>query len=215
MKIYCFSGLGADKRAFRNLKLETHTLVHIDWIPPLRSETLKDYAARIKPTIEGDAPFAMMGLSFGGMIAVEAAKDLKPQTLIIISSIVVKDEMPVKYKLAGIFRLHKILPFHFFKEPNRLTNYFFGARTAGAKRLLKEILVNTDFDFLKWAIGAMLGWKNTSALVCTRIHGTQDHILPIQNLNVSHVIEGGGHFMILEKADQVSQIIVDTLDNES
>ena len=33
MIIYCFSGLGADKRVFKHLKLDAN-LIHVDWIEP-------------------------------------------------------------------------------------------------------------------------------------------------------------------------------------
>ena len=207
MKIYCFSGLGADKRAFRYLNLAPHELVHIDWIDHLKNETLEQYALRIKPEISNDKPFALMGLSLGGMIAVEVSKHIKPEKLIIISSIVSRDEMPAKYKLAGQLGLHKLIPLWFFKKPNWLTNYFFGAKTAKSKKLMTDILGNAHFEFLKWAISAMLGWKNTSKPGCIRIHGTDDHILPIGNLHIEHRIEGAGHFMIVNKADELSEII--------
>ncbi len=211
MKIYCFSGLGADKRAFRYLNLAPHELVHIDWIDHLQNETLEQYALRIKPDISSDEPFALMGLSFGGMVAIEVAKHMKPEKLIVISSIVSKDEMPFKYKLAGQLRLHNLIPVWFFKHPTRLTNYFFGARTEKAKKLLTNILKSTDYVFLKWAIGAMLNWENTVKPNCVRIHGTEDHILPIDSLRINHRIEDGGHFMIVQKADELSQIIKNTI----
>ncbi len=207
MKIYCFSGLGADRREFQYLELAPHELVHIDWINHFKNETLEQYALRITPDIPLDEPFALMGLSFGGMIAVEVAKQRKPDKLIVISSIVTKDEMPVKYKLAGQLGLHKLVPLRFFKRPTRLTNYIVGAKTAKAKTLLSNILRSTDYVFLKWAIGAMLKWQNEEKPDCVRVHGTVDVILPIDNLEVHHRIEGGGHFMIVQKADELSEII--------
>ncbi len=207
MNIYCFSGLGADKRVFRYLDLTPHELVHIDWIDHLKNETLEQYAVRMMSVISVDEPFALMGLSFGGMIAVEVSKHIKPEKLIIISSIVSKAEMPAKYKLVKVLGLHKMIPVWFFKHPTRLTNYFFGAKTAKSKKLLSDILDSTHFEFLKWAIGAMLGWKNATKPECIRIHGTEDHILPIDNLHIDHRIGGGGHFMIVQKADELSQII--------
>ncbi len=207
MKIYCYSGLGADKRAFQYLEMAPHELVHIDLIKHFKNETLEQYALRITPDIPLDEPFALMGLSFGGMIAVEVAKQRKPDKLIVISSIVTKDEMPVKYKLAGQLGLNKLVPLGFFKRPTRLTNYIVGAKTAKAKTLLSNILRSTDYVFLKWAIGAMLKWQNEEKPDCVRVHGTVDVILPIENLEVRHRIEGGGHFMIVQKAEQLSEII--------
>ena len=204
--------MGADRRAFRYLDLAPHNLIHIEWIKHVQGESLEQYANRIKPDIPAGEPFALMGLSFGGMVAVEVAKKQRPGQLIIISSIVTKSEMPLKYRFAGWVGLHKLVPIWFFKNPSRLTNYFFGARTEKAKVLLTNILKGTDYSFLKWAIGAMLNWKNSINPECVRIHGTDDHVLPIDGLEVEHKIEGGGHFMIIQKAGQLSELISQSLE---
>src|SRR6218665_2073919 len=43
--VYFLSGLGADQRVFRKLELDKHFQVrHIEWIRPLRNESLRSYA---------------------------------------------------------------------------------------------------------------------------------------------------------------------------
>lgn len=71
---------------------------------------------------------------------------------------------------------------------------------------MKEILEDTDQDFLKWAIGRLLSDEVIVApdnLI--RIHGTNDKLLPLRENNGVITIDGGGHFMIIEQADEVSK----------
>lgn len=211
MKIYCFSGLGADEQAFQNLKVEGHQLVHISWIKPLKGETLSDYAIRLKPTIKDNHPFVLLGVSFGGMIAMEIAKRLKPKSLILISTVTSKEELPVIYRVAGWLGLHKIIPPDFLKQANLVTYYLFGLKEPENKDILSQTLKRTDATFLKWALGAIVNWDNREKKDCIRIHGTNDRILPINNIRVNHRIAKGGHLMILNKGEEISNIILKEL----
>lgn len=75
MNVYFISGLGADKRIFSKLTLSAEfDIIHIDWIVPFSKETLVSYAKRLSKVIDVNNPFALIGVSFGGMIAVEIAK---------------------------------------------------------------------------------------------------------------------------------------------
>ena len=73
--IYCISGLGADEKAFDRLKVNGYSLHHLKWIPPLANENLSSYARRKLNDIKENNPI-ILGLSFGGMIAIEMAKQI-------------------------------------------------------------------------------------------------------------------------------------------
>lgn len=211
MKIYCLSGLGADKRVYQFLDLPGVELVHIEWVTPAPNERLEDYAFRLSENIDDSAPFYLMGLSFGGMLATEIAKIKKPQKLIILSSILGKHEVPTLHRFAADIKLHKIMPANLLKTPNIFTYMAFGLETPESKELLKQILNDTDPDFFVWALSAIAGWENEEILDCIRIHGTRDRILPVDITNVEHVIDGGGHFAIVDRASEISKILTESL----
>lgn len=96
-KYYVFSGLGADERVFKNLSFGEAEVEHIHWIPPLTTETLAQYAQRIAQRITTPHP-VLVGLSFGGMVAVEIAKILPVEKVILISSAKTRDELPPSYR---------------------------------------------------------------------------------------------------------------------
>src|ERR1044071_2262482 len=107
MKVYFISGLAADERVFRHINLpEQYEAVHLAWLAPLPHESLPHYARRFSGRINGDEKFCLIGLSFGGMIAVEIARILRPEKLILISSISCPAHLPSYYKIAGFLRLH-------------------------------------------------------------------------------------------------------------
>ncbi|HEY0434517.1 MAG TPA: hypothetical protein VGC95_11625, partial [Chitinophagaceae bacterium] len=79
MKAYFISGLGADRRAFYRIQMPSSIqIVHLDWIDPLPKESLNDYALRFSKLIDRHEEFILVGLSFGGMLAVELGKFLQP-----------------------------------------------------------------------------------------------------------------------------------------
>lgn len=152
MKIYGISGLGADKRVFEYLKFEDE-FVPIDWITPHKNESLENYALRLSKIINTKEQFGLLGLSFGGLIAVEISKQLKPQCTILISSVETRKDLPLIYRVLGKSKLLKIIPPSFFKPPKKLAYYFFGAKN---KALLQSIINEADLRFVKWATQALL-----------------------------------------------------------
>jgi len=135
MNVYLVSGLGADKRIFSKIGFDKKlNIVHLDWIPFDRKELMKDYAGRLSRAIDASKPFALIGVSFGGMIAVEIAKVLKPSVTIIISSTILSKHLPFVYKLVGKLGFLDIIPPHVLKASNNLTrNYFFGTKSSEEK----------------------------------------------------------------------------------
>lgn len=84
-KIYVFSGLGVDKRVYDNIDFGTLDVEFIDWIEPLKNESLESYAFRISKKITEENPI-LIGLSFGGMLAAEISKIINVKKIILIAS---------------------------------------------------------------------------------------------------------------------------------
>jgi len=210
MNAYFISGLGADQRIFSKLKLsEKINIIHIEWINPNQNETLEVYAERLSRIIDTSKPFALVGVSFGGMIAVEIAKLLKPVATIIISSTILSSHLPALYRFAGKFRLLNLIPAKLLKASNKLTqHYYFGTKSSSEKILLNRIIKDTDPHFLKWAIGSILSWENkVKPEKIFHIHGTKDKILYSKKAMPDFLIENGTHFMVYQNAKKISGLI--------
>ena len=207
MDIYCISGLGADRRAFQFLEIN-NKLIHIEWLTPIKNESLSDYSKRLSKQINTKEPFVLLGLSFGGIVACKIATFLKPEKVILLSSITDKKHLPLVLRLIGKTGIHKIVPAAWLNPPMNIAYWFFGVKKEKSKQLLKEIFTATDQQFLKWAIGILL---NNEGIIAPenviRIHGTNDRLLPLVNRAGVHKVEGGGHFMVIEQAAEVSEKI--------
>lgn len=209
--IYIISGLGADKRMFQNFSFEGFNVIHIDWISPLEKETLQNYALRISKSLT-DENAILIGLSFGGMLAVEISKIRKFKKNFLLSSAKTKFEIPFYYRVLGKLNLLKIIPISFFKSVNFLTYFVFGAKNIFEKILLKDIVKNTDESFLKWALHQIINWKNENYFKdIIHIHGNRDLILPHYFVKYDYLIDGGTHFMTLNHSEKIKRIILENL----
>lgn len=93
-KLYVFSGLGADQRVFKYLNFGALEPQFIDWIRPETNEPIEAYARKLAAEINVEKPI-LIGLSFGGMMAVEIAKLRETENVILISSAKTAAEVPL------------------------------------------------------------------------------------------------------------------------
>ncbi|MFZ4799726.1 MAG: alpha/beta hydrolase [Bacteroidia bacterium] len=212
-EVYIFSGLGADERIFQNLDFSTNNVTHIKWIEPSKNELIEDYAFRITKQINEKNPI-LLGVSFGGIIATEVAKHISCSKIVIISSVKTRWEVPFYFRWAVALKLHLLIPTNFLKHANFISYWLFGVKNQNEKDLLKNILADTNDIFLKWALGKIGKWKNIiihSNLI--HIHGDNDRILPISFSKPNYQIKGGGHFMTLNNASEITEILKKEINN--
>jgi pimeloyl-ACP methyl ester carboxylesterase len=204
-ELFLLSGLGADKRVFDFLDLSGYQLNYIAWVAPGADEPMAQYAERLLHQINHPKPI-LIGVSFGGMMAVEIGKLIETEKIILISSAKSKMEIPWYLRFMGALRLHRLIPTSLMKTSSGIANWFFGAKTQKERDLLKSIIRETDSAFLKWAIDKILSWKNETVLSnITHIHGTADRLLP--NNRADYPISEGGHLMIINRAKEISHIL--------
>jgi pimeloyl-ACP methyl ester carboxylesterase len=201
-ELFLISGLGADRRVFEFLDLSGYNLNYVDWIPPQLNEPIEDYAQRLRGQIPVENPI-LIGVSFGGMMAVEIGKLIKTEKIILISSAQTKSEFPWYLSLAARLKIDWLIP---ASPPLWVLLHLFGIQEKDEKELLANIVRDTDPAFLKWALKKIFSWKNDVCLPnLIRIHGTDDRLFP--NRKADYLIPRGGHFMIVTKAAEVSNCI--------
>ncbi|RYZ50558.1 MAG: alpha/beta hydrolase [Chitinophagaceae bacterium] len=126
MHVYFISGLGADRQAFEKIKLSPAFTIHyLDWIKNKEGESLDAYAKRMAALIDTSQPFAVVGLSMGGMIATSMLRWLPPHPTVLISSVACANEFPRLLKLARFTRVYSLVPAAVFHKPNALTYLLF------------------------------------------------------------------------------------------
>jgi len=213
MNIYLLSGLGADKRVFSRLVFSAnHVIRHIEWISPISNEGLSSYAERLSRQIDEAEPFCLVGISFGGMVAVELNKFVKPLQTIIISSASTDLQIPWYYKVLGRLKIHTLVPVKILKAPTALTFWFFGTKTDEEKNMLTEILKETDGKFLRWSISKITNWDHKiKPEGIYQVHGTSDRILPAGYIKADLEVRNGGHLMVYSKSEIITSILAKRL----
>lgn len=205
--IYFISGLGADERMFQFLHLKCRNKVYVRWIQPYDNEPLHAYARRLAEQITEPNPI-LIGMSFGGVVAIELARFLHPRKTILLSSIASSKILPWYYRLMGSLKLHQLIPVALLKRFHFVGPILFGAETKAEKVLLKQVILETDPHFLRWALGQLLGWHQPDHYEnAVMIHGTADRILPISKRPDVIQIKNGGHLVVLSHSAEISAIL--------
>lgn len=203
MNVYAISGLGADQRVFSELELD-EPLHHIHWISPKSiDEPIASYALRLCDQIEVNQPFILVGVSFGGLIATEINKIYPAKQLILISS------TDTQVGIKPLFRLFKhfvpLLPQRLLVPPLFLIYYVFGTKR---KALLRSIVKASDLFFNKWAICQLVAWDSLeNPTNCVKINGDADKLIAPQQDERTIIVQGGGHFMIMDQSEEVSELV--------
>jgi pimeloyl-ACP methyl ester carboxylesterase len=199
--------MGADERAFSKLKVNGFTLKVIPWLMPDRNETIEKYAKRMCKEITEENP-TLMGLSFGGMVCTEIAKQIPVDRIIIISSIKSSKERPFWMKAVATLKLNKIVPLRSTRLTQPIQNKMLGVQSDEEKSLVANYRRSVGLPYTIWAVNQALNWKNDWQHPHTyHIHGDKDNMFPIRNIKADHVIKDGGHFMIMNHAKEVSVCI--------
>jgi pimeloyl-ACP methyl ester carboxylesterase len=213
-KVYFISGLGADSTVFEGLDLSFCEPIFLNWIKPLKKESLQHYALRLAESIK--KPDAIIvGLSMGGMMATEIVKANPQMKAIIISSNRNSKEFPSYSRFVTKYvPLYKLVNKRIMNLIFPIMSWFLGAKTKDEKRLLKGVIQRTDIPFVKWCIWSIAHWKNESKQRnIIHIHGTGDKLLPYRYVNPDHTIEGGEHLMIRNRASEISDLLRKLISN--
>ncbi len=212
MKTYFISGIAADRRLFRRIQLPLgFEPFYVDWIKPLPNETLPDYAGRLAESINVKEPFILIGTSLGGIMATEIAKSYQPKATIIISSIPINSQLPRYFRIAGKLKIQKLIPASLYKLSGILKHHF-AKENAEDKKIIIQMIRQTDDGFIRWGIDAVLKWKNKIVPKSLyQIHGTKDELFPYSLTSPAYTIPNGDHSIVLNRADEVNKIIAEIL----
>jgi pimeloyl-ACP methyl ester carboxylesterase len=207
-KIFLISGLGADTRLYNNIDLHEHEVVPVDWIEPYITDTLTTYAQKIIFQYNIQPGSVIIGTSLGGMIAIEIAKHLPINKVILISSIKTISEAPWYFKVFRNVPAYKLLPGSGFKKFGFLIKPIFGQFTDHDAWLFQDMLKKSSPIFVKWAMGAVLKWDNqTIPPNVYHIIGDRDRVFNYKLIKDATVIKGGTHIMVFDKAKQINELL--------
>ena len=208
--IYFMPGLAASPKIFENLEfdLDGYTLHYLNWIAPQNSEEdISSYTYRLSAQIKEKNP-VLIGVSFGGIIVQELASYVHPKKVIIISSVKHHDELPKRFKLVKLTKIYKVFPTKVIENFEDYLRFFIGKGLKKRADLYKKYLSVRSKEYLQWSIATIIKWQQTQPIKnIVHIHGTNDAVFPIKNIQNTIKIKGGTHIMVLTKAKKISKII--------
>lgn len=209
LNVYCIPGMGVDGRLFKNLKLNNCLIHHIKWETPFKNESLASYTFRLANQIDASQPFALIGVSFGGMCCMEIAKKFKPVKAFIVSSSKTRSEVPQKIKMWKRIPMYKFISDTTYKKAAFLLKKQFGVTNEDQAKKFREMLDTSPKNYFKGAVHCIMQWNNNECPESiVHIHGTADQVLPYNLIrNCDYSIKNGTHFMVINKADEISMII--------
>ena len=209
-----FPGMGADDRLFAPQRAAFPQLTVAKWIDPTPGESLAAYAARLARHVDPGRPCYVGGASFGGFVAIEAARHLDARACFLIGSARGPGELPLRVR--ALRRASRLLPFLPFAWAGPLARLGLGASgwamSTTSGRVLRQ-LADADAAFLRWACGAVLSWEPPSELGIPihQIHGGNDRVLPVRRTRADVVVPGAGHVLSLTHAEDVNRFIRDRM----
>jgi pimeloyl-ACP methyl ester carboxylesterase len=214
MKVYFISGIAADRRLFRHTHLpQGFEPIYLDWIKPFQNETLQSYAYRLSENINVHEPFVIIGISLGGIVATEIALKYKPVVIIIIGSVPLASQLPWYFRMAGRLKIHKLVPGIFYKLP-AIARHSLLKVDAEDKKIIIQMINETDARFIRWGINAVLTWNNSQVPKSLyHIHGTRDEMFPYSLTSPTHTISKGDHMIVIYRPDEVNSIIREILES--
>jgi len=206
--VYFMPGMSANSLIFEKIKLSSKYKLHLlEWIDPLKNETLKDYSIRFSKIIIHKNP-VLVGVSFGGVLVQEISKIIEVHQTIIISSIKSNKELPNSMKMVKLTKSYKLLPVKWLNDFESLITFVLGPRINRRVELYRKYLSVRDRNYLSWAIKELIEWDQDESIDnVIHIHGTKDMIFPAIYLKNYIPLPNGDHAMILKKADWINKFL--------
>ncbi len=207
--LYLFPGQGSDQRLFKNLDFpEGYDTVHISYPIPDRKENMRSYAMRFLPLIDTTVPYVLLGVSLGGMICTELSDTLAPLKTILVSSAKTYQELPGRYTFNRIVPVNRILPAGVIKAGARTLQGIVEPDRKHDRETFKSMLKEKDPLYLKRTVDMITHWERaTYPPGILHIHGNKDHTIPVRNVKVDYIVDGGSHMMMVTRAKDINELL--------
>jgi pimeloyl-ACP methyl ester carboxylesterase len=208
-RLVLFSGMGADSRLFRSIQIPEAEIVTPDHTDPAQGETLTQYAARIAHGLNIQSIDIIGGVSFGGMLAGEIARQRAVAGLILLGSCLRPARLPSSYRC--LERLGRFIPDFVLglRSWRPLVRWRFAPLTRDAETCLIEMALSYPTAQIR-AFGRMVvAWRGVDNVACPvlSIHGDWDRIIPLKCAEPDLILKNAGHAFTLTHPDQTSSAI--------
>ena len=154
----------------------------------------------------------VIGNSLGGMLAIEIAKRIELDKVILISSLKNTSEAPRSHMWYRYIPVYRLIPSKWLTSTGFMVKKVMGKMSKHHQELFVSMLKGTSPRFVKWALGAILYWDNQVIPPNVyHITGDKDKIFPYKLIKGATIVKGGTHIMIFNKAKQINSWLKEIL----
>ncbi len=216
MRLIMFPGLGADERLFAYQTKEIPQIEVPAWIPPIDGESLAEYGRRILPTINLKSDDFIGGMSFGGQLALEIARQAKCEGVLLVAANRRASEISPTFRLQT--SLLNTLPEELVRSilKNMAIPRIEKEEKLSAQPVqwLREMSDSMDFTFFKWSAQAAASWDyNYDPSDFTgpifQVRGENDNIIAISNPSEVDTIPAAGHLINYTHPEELNRWILE------
>lgn len=214
---FLIPGLGFNSKTFRNIKLHSAASISfIDWLEPEPEEPLRDYIIRMSKKVDNSLPNKVfIGHSFGGVMVQELAQMFdNVEKVFLISSVKSPYEMSWNIKLLRKMPLYKLVNHGLINSTFPLWAKLHDFHNKEERDAFTDMVNDMSMSYFKWAVNAIVNWKGIKdrKIDPIHIHGDNDQTFYYNKIKNPITIKGGGHFIVYNRAEEISEIVKKELD---
>lgn len=211
MRVFLITGFALDKRAFDPLRLPTDRFVLFDLVPPLPGEDLPEYARRMGREMGVGPGDVVGGVSLGGMLSLEIAKDVGTRAVILIASATHPRHIRKRFLMWSHLAPH---------APDALIQRIFAAvprvlkwqnmLTPPGQALLNDIMTAFPPALLRALPPMMRCWKGCPPAVPLRqLHSDGDWLIrPNGDPTSLKLLKGRNHLLTVSHPEEVRKFLL-------
>lgn len=216
LRTICLPGLGADCRLFEDVNPFLADSVCPDYIPARGREGLGEYSVAFAERLDLSEEFVVLGMSFGGMVALEAAMRHEGfarqcKGILMVSSCRDKSAIDAAFKKRSqllaylpdsLLRLGLVTFSERFSPHDPIDNR--------QRLLLRGMASDTDLRFFRWAVQACAAWNRGTwsaadvSVPIRQVHGANDDVIPIPGGHADEMVSDGGHLLNFTHAEHIA-----------
>jgi pimeloyl-ACP methyl ester carboxylesterase len=209
--------MGADRRIFRSIRIPEAEVVTPDHSEPVQGETLFRYASRVADRLNIQTTDIVGGVSFGGMLAGEIARQRAVAGLILLGSCLRPERLPWWYRwveLLGRFIPDFVLG---LRSWGPLVRWRFAPLTRDAEMCLIEMARIYGPAQIRTFGRMVIGWKGVEHIHCPvlSMHGGRDQVIPLKCADADVILKDAGHAFTLTHPDETNSAIREFLRNRA
>jgi pimeloyl-ACP methyl ester carboxylesterase len=201
--------MGGDSRLFRLIRIPEVESVTPDHIEPAYGEALTQYASRIADRLNIQAADVVGGVSFGGMLAAEIARQRPVAGLILLGSCLRPARLPWSYRwleMLGPFIPDFVLGLRSWRP---LVRWRFAPLSRDAETCLIEMAASYPTAQIRAFARMVISWAGIDNVACPvlSVHGDYDRIIPLKCAEPDVILKDAGHAFTLTHADDTVSAI--------